>query len=167
MCVCICVCLFVVLFFFPFVSIFLYVEISSFISNSLIVTVTFIKCAHERHFLSVLAPQSLWNKFFQDKELKGMIKQDVLRTSVWPPPPTVRLPFAESHRLNVFCFSPVQVPRDSLLPGRRRAHQADRHPLLLRPRERAAALQTGETRSPAHGARLLPLFVRLAASKWK
>uniref|UniRef100_A0A3Q3RX89 TBC1 domain family member 5 n=1 Tax=Mastacembelus armatus TaxID=205130 RepID=A0A3Q3RX89_9TELE len=27
---------------------------------------------------------SLWNKFFQDKELKGMIKQDVLRTSVSP-----------------------------------------------------------------------------------
>lgn len=24
--------------------------------------------------------QSLWNKFFQDKELKGMVKQDVLRT---------------------------------------------------------------------------------------
>lgn len=24
--------------------------------------------------------QSLWNKFFQDKELRGMIKQDVMRT---------------------------------------------------------------------------------------
>lgn len=37
----------------------------------------------------VSALQSLWNKFFQDKELKGMIKQDVLRTSVWPVPPIV------------------------------------------------------------------------------
>lgn len=26
----------------------------------------------------------MWNKFFQDKELKGMIKQDVMRTSVSP-----------------------------------------------------------------------------------
>lgn len=30
--------------------------------------------------LCVFLFQSLWNKFFQDKELRGMIKQDVLRT---------------------------------------------------------------------------------------
>lgn len=79
--------------------------------------------------------QSLWNKFFQDKELKGMIKQDVLRTSV-------SLSYSLFKHPKAFCcqcevsssylwFHLLQVPRDPLLPGRGCEDQVDGHPLLL------------------------------------